>query len=211
MLVLVSERGIFLVAFGGKAHVVELHFIDSRLGHELRQRNVIILHLRVRGVGPDQLAVFAPGLTGAMRLHRQLRMARNQMLIAEDGDASDRVHVFGMQEMNELRQVGNVMTLSAGERVVEGDVDDAVAILDVEDDRVAADLAPVADDAHSMIAARHHSGQVNRAHFKISCHRHRFLYNGRFQNSGDDDLLSGFEEDSLAVVVGGADGFGQFR
>src|ERR1035438_4575285 len=85
------------------------------------------------------------------------------MLIAEDGDASDGVHVFGMEEVNELGQVGNIVALPAGQRVVEGDVDDAVAILDVEDDRVAADFAPMADDAQSMIAARHHPGQVNRS------------------------------------------------
>src|ERR1035437_1182900 len=132
------------------------------------------------------------------------------MLIAEDGDASNGVHVFGMQEVDELGQVGNIVALSAGQRVVEGDVDDAVAILDVEDDRVAADFAPVADDAQPMIAARHHPGQVNGADFEISCNWDRFLYNWRFENSGDDDLLSGFEEDPLTVVVGCADGFGQF-
>ncbi len=62
-----------------------------------------------------------------------------------------------------------------------------------------------------MIAARHDPGQVNGADFEISCNWHRFLYNSGFENSGDNDLLSGFEEDSLAVVIGVADGFGQFR
>jgi len=95
--------------------------------------------------------------------------------------------------------------------MVEGDVDDAVAILDVEDDRVAADFPPMADDARSMIAARHHAGQVNGADLEISCNWYRFLYNWRFENSGDDDLLSGLEEDPLPVVVGFTDGFGQFR
>jgi hypothetical protein len=32
----------------------------------------------------------------------------------------------------------------------------------------------------------------------------------RFENSGDYDLLSGFEEDPLAVLVGSAYGFAQF-
>src|SRR5271157_3975513 len=132
------------------------------------------------------------------------------MLITEDGDASDGVHIFGMQEANELGQVGNIVALSAGQRVVESDVDDAVAILDIEDDRVAADLAPMADDAQSMIAACHYPGQVNGADFEISCNWDSSLYNRRFENSGDDDLLSGFEEDSLTVVVGCAEGFGQF-
>src|ERR1035441_7838011 len=121
------------------------------------------------------------------------------MLIAEDGDASDGVHVFGMEEVNELGQVGNIVALPAGQRVVEGDVDDAVAILDVEDDRVAADFAPMADDAQSMIAARHHPGQVNGADFEISCNWDRFLYNYGFENSGDDDLLSGLDRKSTRL------------
>src|ERR1039458_4914899 len=132
------------------------------------------------------------------------------MLIAEDGDASDGVHVFGMQEMNELGQVGNIVALSAGQGVVEGDVDDAVAILDIENDRIAANFAPVSDDALPMIAARHHPGQINGADFEIPCNWDRFLYNWRFENSRDNDLLSRFEEDPLPVMVGGADGFGHF-
>src|SRR6202140_4501362 len=176
MLGLVVERGIFLVAFGGKADVIELHFIDSGLGYELGESDVIVLDFGIRGVGPDELAVFAPALAGATRLYGQFGMACDEMLIAEDGDASDGVHVFGMQEANELRQVGNIVALSGGQRVVEGDVDDAVAILYVEDDRVAADFAPMADNAHSMIAARHHPCQINRADFEIPCNWDRLLY-----------------------------------
>src|SRR6266481_9567121 len=116
-----------------------------------------------------------------------------------------------MQEASEFGQVGNIVALSGGEGVVEGDVDDAVAILNIEDDRVAADLAPVADDAHSMIAACHHSSQINGADFEISCNWDSLLYNRPFKNSGDDDLLSGFEEDTLAVVISFADGSSQFR
>src|SRR5260370_5391584 len=116
-----------------------------------------------------------------------------------------------MQEANELGQVGNIVALSGSEGVVEGDVDDAVAILNIEYDRVAASFAPRAEDAHPMIAARHHSSQVNGADFEISCNWDRFLYNCGFENSGDDDLLSGFEEVPLPVVVGFADGCGEFQ
>ena len=172
------KGGVLLIAFRRKTDVVELHFIDSSLGHEFRQGDVVILHFGVRGIGPDQLAVFPPGLASAMRLHGQFRVARDQMFVAEDGDAGDGVHVFGMQEVNELGQVGNVVALSAGQRVVEGDVDDAVAILYIEDHRIAADLSPMSDDAQSMIAARHHSGQINGADFEISCH-----WNGAFSQS----------------------------
>src|SRR5450631_149222 len=138
-------------------------------------------------------------------------MSGDQMLVAEDGDASDGVHVLRVQEPSELGQVGNVVALSAGERVVEGNVDDAIAILYVEHNRVTANIAPMPDNAHSMIAARHHSRQINGADFEIACNWDRFLYNGGFENSGDDDGLSGFQEDPLAIVVGFADGFGQFR
>ena len=109
-----KRKRIFLVAFGGKADVVELHFIDSGLGYELGQGDVVVLHFGIRGISPDQLAVFAPGLAGATGLYGQFRMAGDQVLIAEDGDARDGVHVFGMQEVNELGQVGNIVALSAG-------------------------------------------------------------------------------------------------
>src|SRR5258708_40222774 len=96
MLGLVVESGIFLVAFGRKADIIELHFIDSGQRYELGEGDVIVLHLGVRRVGPDELAVFAPALAGATRLYGQFRMAGDQMLIAEDGDARDGMHVFGM-------------------------------------------------------------------------------------------------------------------
>src|ERR1039457_6986836 len=133
------------------------------------------------------------------------------MLVAKDRDASDGVHVFGVQEVNQLRQVGNIVALSGGQRVVEGYIDYAVAVLDIEHNRVAANFAPMADDAFAVIAARHDSRQINGAHLEISCNRDRFLYNGRFENSGDDDLLSGFQEHSWVVGVGGADRLGEFR
>ena len=210
MLGLVIEGSIFLVAFGGKADVVKLNFVDSGLGDEFRQGDVVILDFGVRGVGPDELAVFTPGLIGAAGLYREFGMSGDEVLIAEEGDAGDGVHVFGMQEVNKLRQIGNIVALSGGEGVVEGDVDDAVAIFDIEDDGVATDFLPMADDAQSVIAAGHDSGEINRAYFKISCNWHRFLYNGGFENSGDNDLLSGFEESSLEILIGVTDGLGEF-
>src|SRR6202030_1096833 len=101
MLGLIVESGIFLIAFGGKADVIELHFIDSGLGYELGQGDVIVLHFGVRGVGPDELAVFAPALAGTTRFYGQFGMTGDQMLIAENGDARYGMHVFGMQEANE--------------------------------------------------------------------------------------------------------------
>src|ERR1700679_4045913 len=137
-------------------------------------------------------------------------MSCDQVLVAEDGDAGYRVHVFGMQEVDKLGQVGNIVALTGCQRMIEGDVDDAVAILDIEDDGVAADLAPMTADALAVLAAGHDSGEINGADFEIACNWDRFLYNWRFENSGDDDLLPGFQEDPLTIVIGIADGFGQF-
>jgi len=91
-----------------EADVVELNFIGAGLCDELGESDVVILNFGVRRVGPDQLAVFAPRLSGFLRLHRQFRMFNYHALVAEDGDAGDGVHVFGVQEVHELRQVVNI-------------------------------------------------------------------------------------------------------
>src|SRR5271156_3757671 len=86
------EGGVLLVALSGKADVIELYFVNSGLGYELGECNVIILDCGVRGVGPDELAVFTPGLPGAVRLYGEIRMGGDEMLVAKDCDASDGVH-----------------------------------------------------------------------------------------------------------------------
>src|ERR1700686_892444 len=91
---LVNEAGILLIALGGKTDVIELNFIRARLRYEFGQRNVIILHLGLRWIGPDQFAVFAPGLFVPLRLDGKFGMLNHQALIAEDGDAGDGVHVL---------------------------------------------------------------------------------------------------------------------
>src|SRR5258707_14841057 len=83
------ERGVFLVTLGGKAHVIKLPFIDSGLGYEISERNVVILHLCIRRIGPDELAIFTPALTGALWLHRPFGVSRDEMFIAKDGDTGD--------------------------------------------------------------------------------------------------------------------------
>ncbi len=126
------ETCILLVAFGRETDVVELHFIHARLRHELGQGDVVILHLHIGGIGPDQFPILAPGFAGAMRLHREFRMCGYQVLVAEDRDPGDRMHVLGVQKADELRQIGNIVALSGSQRMIEGDIDDAVAILDIE-------------------------------------------------------------------------------
>ena len=203
-----DEAGVFLVAFGGEADVVELNFVGAGLGYEFGQRDVVILNFGVGGVGPDQLAVFAPGLAGFLRLDGEFGMLDYQALVAEDGDAGDGVHVLGVQEVDELRQVVDVDLVLAEQRMLEGNVDAAVGIFDVEDDGVAADFAPVADDAESVIAGGHDAGEVDGADFKIFGNGNGFFDDGRGQDSGDGDLFAGFQDVAGAVAVGLADGFG---
>ena len=75
--------------------------------------------------------------------------------------------------------------------MLEGNVDAAVGVLDVEDDGVAADFAPVADDAESVVAGGHDAGEVDGADFKIFGDGNGFFDDGRGKNSGDGDLLAG--------------------
>ena len=134
-------------------------------------------------------------------------MLGDQALVAENGDAGDGVHVLGMQEVYKFRYIVKVNVVLAEQRVFEGNVDAAVGVLDVEDDGVAPDFAPVTDDAESVVAARHDAGQIDGADFKISGDRNRLLDNRRGKNSRDHDVFIGFEDVAGAVSIGVADGF----
>src|SRR5262245_2230513 len=81
MLGLKSECRIFLVTLRWKAYVIKLDLVDARLRGFLRQRDVIVLDLQVRGIRPNQLAILTPRLAGTMRLDRQLRMCCHQVLV----------------------------------------------------------------------------------------------------------------------------------
>ena len=207
---LVDECGVFLVAFGGEADVVELNFVGAGLGDEFGEGDVVILDYGVGGIGPDQLPVFAPGLAGFVRMHGEFGMGDDQALVAEDGDAGDGVHVFGVQKVHELGQVVNVDLMLAEQRMFEGDGNAAVGIFDVEDDGVAADLAPVADDAEPVIAGGHDAGEIDGADFEIFGDGDGVLDDGCGEDSGDGDLFAGLENVAGAIAVGGADGVGQF-
>src|SRR5580692_4670771 len=138
-------------------------------------------------------------------------MLDHHALVAEDGYAGDGVHVLGMQEMDELRQVVNVDLMLAEQRVLEGNGDAAVGIFDVEDYGVAAYFAPVADDAESVVAGGHHAGEVDGADFKIFGDANRLLGDGRGEDSGDGDLFAVFQDVARAVAIYMADRFGQLR
>src|SRR6185437_1560881 len=108
MYLLEGEAGVFLVAFGREADIIELDLIRSACDGCFGQSNVVFLYFDPRGVGPDQLAVLAPGLAVFLRLHRQFRMRDYEPLVPENGDARDRIHSLGMQEMCVLWQIANV-------------------------------------------------------------------------------------------------------
>ena len=136
-------------------------------------------------------------------------MVHDQALVAEDGDSGDGVHVLLVQEADELGDVVNVDLVLAEQRVLEGDVDAAVGIFDVEDDGVAADFAPVLDDAESVVAGGHDAGQVDGADFEIFGNGDGLLGDGRGEDSGDDDVFVGFENvGGVGFVVAVADGVG---
>ena len=105
----------------------------------------------------------------------------------------------------------NVDLVLAEQRVIEGDVDAAVGVFDIEDDGVAADFAPMLDDAEAVIAGGHDAGQVDGADFEILGDGDRFLGDGRGENSGNDDVFVGLEDvGRVGFVVHGANGVGQF-
>ena len=69
--------------------------------------------------------------------------------------------------MDELGNVVNVDVVLAEQRMVEGDGDAAVGVFDIEDDSVAADFTPMADDANPVLAARHDAGEVNGSDLEV--------------------------------------------
>src|ERR1700686_2323580 len=105
-------------------------------------------------------------------------MLDNQSLVAEHGDTGDGVHVLLVQEAYKFRYVVQVDVVLAQERMLPGNGHAAVRILDVEDDGVAADFTPVADDAESVIAAGHDAREVNGADFEVFGDRNGVLDDG---------------------------------
>ena len=136
-------------------------------------------------------------------------MGDDQALVAEDGDSRDGVHVLLVQEADELGHVVDVDLVLAEQRVLEGNGDAAVGVLDIENDGVASDFTPVADDAESVIAGGHDAGQVDGADFEVFRDGNGLLGDGRGKDSGDDDVFVGFEDvGAVGLVVHGADGVG---
>ncbi len=121
-------------------------------------------------------------------------MRNYQALIAENGDPGNGMHTLGMQKTGELGQVMNRRMMRPRQRMVKRYIDGPVAVLHIEDHRVAPQLAPAPDNTQSAVACRHHSGQIYRAHFKVTGHRNGFFHDRRVQDSRNDYLLPGFQK-----------------
>src|SRR5580692_3738291 len=138
-------------------------------------------------------------------------MGHDQVLVAEHGDAGDGVHVLAMHEVHELGHVVNVNLVLAEQRMLIRNVDAAIGILDIEDDGIAADFAPMLNDADAVIAGGHNSSEVDGAYFEIPGNGDGVLDDRRRENAGDDDLLVGFKDvRRLRFVIDGADRVGEF-
>src|SRR5437660_7002221 len=93
--------------------------------------------------------------------------------------------------------------------MIESYVDGPVAVLHIEDHRVAAQLSPATDNTQSAVACGHHPGQIYRPHFEVAAHWNRFLHDRRVQDSRDDYLLSVFQKHRTRLSVRLADSFRQ--
>src|SRR5208283_2651944 len=132
-------------------------------------------------------------------------------LVAENGNAGDGVHVFGVQEADELGQVVDVNLMLAQQRMLEGNIHAAVGVFDIEDHGVAADFAPVADNPEAVVAGRHDAGEIDGADLKIFWHRDCLLGDGRGKNSRDSNPLAGFQYVAGVTSIDFADSVGELR
>jgi len=105
MILLICESVIHLVALGREANVVKLNFIHTGAGHQLRQVEVVLLNLGVRGIEPGQFAVLEPGLAGAVRPNRETRISLGQVGITKQSDACNAVQLQRVQVMRELGKI----------------------------------------------------------------------------------------------------------
>src|SRR5579864_5845011 len=87
----------------------------------------------------------------------------------------------------------------------------AVAVLNIEDDGITAGFAPAPYDLDSMIAARHESGQVDSADFKVFGNWNSLFSYGRVQYSRNCKLLSRFYKCAVHIGIHAPNRTSQFR
>src|SRR5438105_5421890 len=103
-------------------------------------------------------------------------MVRHQMLIAKQRDAGNGMHVHAMQESNELWQIADIWMVNLWRQgMIERHAGPAIAIFNVKDYRVAAQVVPALDKPYPMLAARHQASKINRPDLLIPRHQDRML------------------------------------
>jgi len=121
------------------------------------------------------------------------------------------MHTLRMQEPGELGEVSNGVVLSVGpQRVVKGYIQDPVAVLDVENHGVAAQLTPAPDNPQPMVAAGHNTGQINCPNLEVAANGNSLLRNGAVQNPGYVEGVASFDR-IAGFAIGLAAGLGQLR
>ena len=117
--------------------------------------------------------------------------------------------------MNVARELGKLRNgmglLAASQFVSKRNRNQAVAILNIKDHRVAAHVAPVPQNLAAALAARHQARQVNRAHFKILGDWNRLLHNRFGDPTRNRQRFPHLHRVALAVAIGVPDRIAQFR
>ena len=205
MLGLEDKAGIFLVAFRGEAHIVELDFVGAGFGCLLSQRDVILLHLGLGRIGRYQLAVFAPGPVRSCATSLPIQDAfppaagRGRWRYVQWHACSGECRKWML-----LGRSWNALRCAPQQGMVERDGYASIAVLDIKDDSVSAYFTPVFDDANSVIAGGHDAGQIDCTHFKSHAATGTdFSTIGRHgQQSGNDHRLAGLEECTFEISIG---------
>ena len=109
-----------------------------------------------------------------------------KIFVTEERNARDRMQPQGMEEAGELGKTpdGNVLPLGR-QWVLERYVNQAVQVLYVEDDGIAAGFPPTPNQLQTMLTASHVAGKVNTAHLEILGDGNRLLDQRRDENAGD--------------------------
>ena len=82
-------------------------------------------------------------------------MRNYQPLVTENGNSGNGVHALRVQEANVLGHIVDVGLVRPQQRVLEGNVDRAIAVFNVKNNRVAACIMPAPDDLYAVIASCH--------------------------------------------------------
>src|SRR5215467_2443175 len=104
----------------------------------------------------------------AARLYGQIAMIFGDIVVTEERLPGNRMHIQRMDEAHELRQIADrVILVLTLQWVDEGNINAAVAVLDVEHHRISTRVMPAADEFDAFGAAGSGSRQVDRSNLSI--------------------------------------------